>query len=71
VRNVPLHAIAISESWLNKNHSKGSFEIPGCNYIRKDQEDGHRGGGVITYGRFHGRMIKIVISKQFFLLIFD
>jgi hypothetical protein len=47
--NIPMHLIAVSESWLTDRHSLNSYQIPGFNIIRKDREDGMRGGGVVIY----------------------
>jgi hypothetical protein len=40
--NVPLHVIAVSESWLTNKHSTNSYCISGYNCIRKDREDGNK-----------------------------
>jgi exonuclease III len=61
--NVPLHVIAVSESWLTNKHSTNSYYISGYNCIRKDREDGLRGGGVAIY--YHESLkISRTVSKS-------
>nr|CAI5864413.1 unnamed protein product [Callosobruchus analis] len=58
--------VAISETWLNGNVDGPAVQINNYNFVRRDRNDGSRGGGVGIYIKNYIKykfLIKVIVLK--------